>query len=372
MLLDKQSPKSSFPQLHGGLNPRELEALGIDKDSVLDFSANINPLGPPSSAIEALRSYNPTEYPDPEASELTLALAQHLGAPTENILVGNGSTELIHLLSRVLLHQERNDSKAGPVAFILSPTFSEYERAARLVRATIELAEAREEQGFRWDIPAVCQLMAKGNARLVFLCNPNNPTGLYLGLKEAWALAESCGKGYLVLDEAFISFVDIAWDSLPLIGKGNIIILRSMTKDYALAGLRLGYCLGSPDIIRQIRAFQPPWSVNGAAQVAGLAALRDSEHLERTRRLIAQARGFLMKELGQMGLTVIPSAANFLLVKVGDAPDIRLRLLRRGINVRDCTSFGLPEHIRIAVRTIPECHRLVSALKQVLAEEAVH
>ena len=172
----------------------------------------------------------------------------------------------------------------------------------------------------------------------------------------------------LVIDEAYMSFVDQPWDSLPLLEAGNVVLLRSLTKDYALTSLRLGYSLASEEVTQQMAALQPDWSVNGPAQAAGLAALADSGYLPRAREAVALAKAFLTEQLAALGFTVHPSAANFLLVRVGDAPSWRDKLMRRGLFVRDCTSFGLPECVRLGIRSLPDCRRLVETMTSLLGE----
>jgi histidinol-phosphate aminotransferase len=188
-----------------------------------------------------------------------------------------------------------------------------------------------------------------------------------LGLEEIEPLAEAaaaCGA-LLVIDEAYLSFVNDSWDSMGLPALDNVVLLRSMTKDYALTGLRLGYAIASENVIANLQAFQPDWSVNGLAQAAGLAALADTEYLLRARQAVDQAKSLLSDRLDRLSLTVHPSAANFLLVKVGDASVWHDKLMRLGLFVRDCTSFGLPEHIRIGIRSMADCQRLIEAMETV-------
>ena len=176
------------------------------------------------------------------------------------------------------------------------------------------------------------------------------------------------GPGLLVLDEAYRSFVDTGWESQGLLRMGNVALLRSMTKDYALAGIRLGYMLASDEVLARVGRFQYSWSVNAAAQAAGMAALDHPRHLERGRRMVSASKSFLRSALDGMGLECLPSAANFLLIRVGEASRLRLELLKRfKLCVRDCDSFGLPEYIRVGVRNIDDCRRLVRALKVVAA-----
>jgi histidinol-phosphate aminotransferase len=209
--------------------------------------------------------------------------------------------------------------------------------------------------------------IAQERPSLVFLCNPNNPTGVFLDSPEVQTLVQAVAGvgGLLVIDEAYISFVDNPWDSLGLALRGNAVVVRSMTKDYALTGLRLGYALAPEEVIARLSAFQPDWSVNGLAQAAGLAALSDTGYLPRARQAVAQAKEYLAHRLTSLGLTVHPSTANFLLVHVANAGLWRGQLMRRGFFVRDCTSFGLPEHIRVGIRPMEDCRRLADAMEEV-------
>jgi histidinol-phosphate aminotransferase len=238
--------------------------------------------------------------------------------------------------------------------------------------ATVTEYRAPTAADFQPDVPAIEALIGRQRPRLTFLCNPNNPTGVYLAWEAVEALAAACGEGLLVVDEAYRAFVAGPWPSEPLIERGpglspvegNVVLLRSMTKDHALAGLRLGYALALPKVVATLKKVQPSWTVNAAAQVAGLAALSDENHLRQSLPQIAAAKAYLVEELTRLGLRVVPSAANFLLLEVGDGRDLRRKLLSHGLMVRDCTSFGLPEYVRIAARRMEECRRLVKILRQ--------
>jgi histidinol-phosphate aminotransferase len=282
----------------------------------------------------------------------------------ERILVGNGSTELIHLLARACLSPPHPG--ATNTAFLLTPTYGEYEGACRLAGASVSSMEAQGRNGFFWDLEEACCRIANQRPSLTFLCNPNNPTGVYLPQRDVEALAEvtAAAGGLLVVDEAYISFVDHPWDSLALLERANVVLLRSMTKDYALTGLRLGYSLATEEVTRRLAAFQPDWSVNGLAQAAGLVALADTDYLPQARKTVAQAKEYLTAQLTSLGFTVLPSAANFLLVQVGDSATWREKLMRRGLFVRDCASFGLPDCIRVGIRPLPDCQRLVRAMAE--------
>ena len=358
--------------VHGGVKPSDLRALGLNPEEVLDFSASISPIGPPDGVWDALRHVDLSAYPDPYCLELREALSRHLSSPrpgarpvpVDRVLVGNGSTELIHLVARANLSPPRQGTENK--ALQLAPTYGEYLGACHLMGVPVVSLTAQESTGFRWNLTEAVSLIKSERPSLVFLCNPNNPTGVFLGATEVEELAEATigVGGLLIVDEAYISFVDRPWNALALVERGGMVLLRSMTKDYALTGLRLGYCLSSEGTIRRMSAFQPDWSVNGLAQAAGLAALADSDYLPRVRQAVAEAKKYLTTQLQTMEFAVLPSAANFLMVRVGDAGSWRDKLMRRGIFVRDCSSFGLPEYLRLGIRALPDCQRLAEVMKE--------
>ena len=168
-----------------------------------------------------------------------------------------------------------------------------------------------------------------------------------------------------MVDEAYLSFVADPWDSLELLDRAEVMLVRSMTKDYAQTALRLGYALASEEVVSRLREYQPDWSVNGLAQKAGVSALVDAGYLPKAREAVFSAKRFLSDELGALGLHVPPSEANFILVKVGDAASWRSLLLSKGMVVRDCASFGLPEYIRVGSRVLADCQRLAEAMAEV-------
>ena len=332
-----------------------MSAQGLDPAKVIDFSANINPLGVSPQVKKAISDLKLDGYPDPDCLELRQGLAGTTGVAIDKIVTGNGSTELIHLLGRACLS---SDSRA----LILAPTFGEYETACHLAGVKPVFLRTSEDDGFRWDIDDMCCRLRKIKPQLVFLCNPNNPTGLYLDEAAVRQIAAAT-PGILVIDEAYLPFVEKPWDSRVLLETGNVVLLRSMTKDHALAGLRLGYALAPEQLVETMKLYQPYWSVNTAAQTAGIAALADQEHVSRARRVIMESKTYLYSALEELSIRTIPSSVNFLLARAGDARSVRLQLLKQNLCVRDCTSFGLPQYIRISLRTLPECRRLVEGLK---------
>ena len=279
------------------------------------------------------------------------------------ILVGNGSTELIHLLAAARLGTRDR-------CVIFEPTFGEYRAAATLAGAQTMTIRPADRKTFQWSVADAVRTIREIRPSLAFLCNPNNPTGVYLPRSGVERIqAGVAATGLLLLDDAYVSLADSPWDTTALLENGDLAILRSMTKDHALAGVRLGYVVANPEVIRDMRRLQPAWSVNAVAQSAGLAALGDGDHIERARAVISESRPYLCEHLEGLGIAVTRTATNFILARVGNAARVRMALLQRGIAVRDCASFGLPEHIRIAIRYIEECTLLVEALGQELASD---
>lgn len=346
---------------HGGINHTEMQALGLSPDEVLDFSVSANPFMPPPGIREILGTIAIEQYPDSEATELRRELSAHLGVPAENILAGSGTTELIRLIAMTYFR------KGAPI-LLLEPTYGEYEVACRLAGARLLRLRGKEENNFAPKIEDVTRLIRERAPGAAFICNPNNPTGKHLSRRDIEIVLEAVGKGLFILDEAYIAFVAERWNSLDLRARDNVIILRSMTKDYGLCGLRLGYAVAHRDIVDSLRRVRPPWNVNIVAQKVGMAVLNNADYLEQSRLKINEAKQFLTSELFRLGFKVLPSDANYFLVRVGSARKFRSALLKKGMLVRDGTSFGLPEYVRIAPRTIPECHKLVSTIRSIAPE----
>jgi histidinol-phosphate aminotransferase len=299
-----------------------------------------------------------SSYPDRHSLILREALAAHLEVDVEMLAVGNGSTELIHLLARV-------SQRPGGKSLVFEPTFGEYANAVALAGGETVAFRATPTGRFQWSITGAIRTIERIRPCLAFLCNPNNPTGVYLTPDAIGSVREAIGHtGLLMLDDAYASLADDCWDPVPLMRDGNLAILRSMTKDHALAGVRIGYLVGEPELISAIRRIQPAWSVNAVAQEVGLAALEDAAHVKEARKVITRSKAYLYRELGALGIAVENSKTNFVLARVGNGQNLRAALLRRGLAVRDCASFGLPQFIRIAARLPEECARLVRAIKE--------
>ena len=348
---------------HGG-NLRELaRASGKAEREILDFSANINPLGPPewlrptiSAQVATL-----THYPDPDCAALVEAAAARYGVATDEVAIGNGSTELLHLFPRVI---------GKTRAIIPVPCYSDYARACTLAGIGVETLALGEANSFRFNVPLL-ETKLSGD-EMVLICRPNNPTGLICDADAIRSLATKHSATTFLVDEAFGDFVE-GFDSLTRNRPANVIVLLSLTKIFAIPGLRLGCAVADRGVIQRVRELQPPWSVNSLAQAVGVAALHDHDYLRQTQLYVCQQREALAAALKSLpSLTVFPGEANFLLLRLDrndlDAPTLARRLLADGIAIRVCDNFdGLDTRFfRVAVRREDEnaclCDRLRAAL----------
>jgi threonine-phosphate decarboxylase len=355
------SASTHQPPPHGGDVYHLARTLGLDLADLLDFSANINPLGfPPglhAATQEALKEI--VHYPDPRCLALRQELATYHGLAPEQILVGNGSTELIYLVARVLKPRR---------GLIVTPAFSEYEQALTVAGVPRAFHATTEAHNF-----TLHEALEAAAGDLVFLAHPASPSGVLLDqelLLDAAATLDAAGA-YLLLDEAFIDFVEEASFKSHLSRFPRLLLLRSFTKFFGIPGMRLGCLLAAPDLVARLTSAQEPWSVNTMAQVMGRACLADLDYIARTRALIKQERQFLLDGLAALpGLTPFPSAVNYLLVKLhrpgATAANLQQQMLRHRLVIRDASNFrGLDARFfRIAVRSRPENERLLEALRE--------
>jgi histidinol-phosphate aminotransferase len=352
---------------HGGPDVEELRRLGLSPAEVLDFSTCINPFGPSPLVAEAVVRMPIDQYPDPNHYVLRSALAALHGLDPGQVVIGNGVSELIALVALAFV-------RPGDLVAVMGPTYGEYGRAALLHGGQVVSIIAREEDGFVLNLDR----LDVSECRLVFLCNPNNPTGQVYDPESILALARKNPRKLIVVDEAYQGLAP-GLESLSTRGRAfrrlkpaatrerfeNLLVLRSMTKDHALAGLRIGYAVGPEGIIGELAKVQPPWSVNALAQAAAVAALEDRDHLAKSLAKVAEAKNALVRGLQELGFALVSSAANFFLMHVGAGREFRQALLARGILVRDAASFGLPAYVRLAPRRPIENERLLAVLCQV-------
>lgn len=357
-------------ELHGGNIYRFAEALDIDENEIVDFSASINPLGPPKSVISAIKKQGKYlfNYPDPDAKQLIQAIAKHLGIDPQSVICGNGSTELIYLVARALKPER---------VLIPAPTFSEYERAyKRSNELRVTRYELKKEESFDINPDRFIEELEKLVTRhlspvtnvMAFLCNPNNPTGRLLKKKDVLKIAAAAkkNKSYLVVDEAFIDFTPEESVVRNVEDNPYLIVLRSMTKIYALSGLRIGYGIFQKNLIRAMHEQKEPWTVNTLAQKAGITALNDRAYVKKTLALIKREKKFLERGFEKTGIKFFHSDTNFYLLKIGNAVETWKKLRDKGILVRDCSNFvGLDEsYVRVAVKSNADNKRLLKELEK--------
>lgn len=350
---------------HGGDLWSAEEAFHRPKEQFLDYSSNMNPLGPPEVIKEILTAswYDIVKYPDPAVRELRRKLAQKYGIDPESILVGNGAAELIDLIIRVL-----KPSTTG----LARPSFSEYEEAVHKTRGRITNIplSPRHQFELQWqDVEAVLPAVD-----LFFLGHPNNPTGKLLSSNVLSNLLQSQRK--LVLDEAFMDFVpqESEHSLLKLASTSHdLIVIRSMTKFYSIPGIRLGFMVTHPDLIQHLRQQQVQWSVNYLAQRMGVAVLEDEAFEQSTREWLRVEKPWLIEQLRHMGLEVVPSDVNFLLFSFPVSSGITVKQAQQvmghqGILIRDASLFeGLNErYCRVAIRLREDNERLLQGLRSVM------
>lgn len=344
-----------------GANPHYIyEAMNIPMpEKMIDLSANINPLGPPKILKEKWSSFfqSIVEYPDPAANRLREAIAEKEGLAKEMVMIGNGGAELISLLGRMF---------AGKKVLIIQPTFSEYEKACQLNGCEVVYHSLDANWQLRLE-----SLPLEG-VEAIFLCNPNNPTGVCFPYEQILALSELCRDReiYLVIDEAFYDFWEDYQSLIPIVENfANVILIRSMTKMFAIPGLRLGYLLANGKVIQTLVNYQSHWSVNAVAMLAGELCLQEENFIQETREYIKKEREKLFSFYKLEGFIVSPSETDFYLLKDPNLKDqlpLFEFLLRRGIVPRHTMNFpGIEgQWLRLAIKSADENDQLLEALKE--------
>jgi len=344
---------------HGGKVQEAAAILGAEP---LDFSANINPLGsPPLEKLVLDELKHIDHYPDNSYLDFRRAAAKFVGAAPRDIVPGNGSSELIRLFAEAALEE-------GDLALIPFPTFGEYENQSLLAGAKIKTIDIGEEGQ-----PLLRESDLK-EAKALFLCNPNNPTGRLLSKKQVTDVAKRCEQSetFLLVDEAFIELSDPGQSVAQMASEMDfLLVMRSLTKSFGIPGLRLGFGVTNPELARIIDRARVPWSISTIAAAAGAYLLGCEEHLVRSRRLIREELAYLTSALQSLGFEPLPSSVNFILVNIepsGMGSDLLAkRTMANGVLVRDCQSFGLGKsYIRVAVRDRKENEQLIAALERAL------
>lgn len=367
--LNKKISVGEIKREHGGNIHEFLKDNNGSRNEIIDFSANINPLGLSEEVkkniiknIDAL-----VHYPEPYCDKLKKSLAQIHKIGKDNLLIGNGSIELIYLIPHALGIRK---------GLIITPSFSEYEFALRTKGVKPLFFKVFPDNNFNLDISKLEPFLKK--TELIFLCNPNNPVGYLLSGQEIREFLKLCLKHKVIaiVDEAFMDFVQKARDHSLLcqaVKTKNLLVLRSMTKFFAFAGLRLGYVVGHKDLIRNISPFQYPWSVNSLAQTAAQTVVKDNVYIKKSVEYILREREYLFNNLESIrGIRLYRSCVNFIFCEltgntVIDSKVLREKLIKRGIIIRDCGNFrGLNnKFFRVAVRRREENNRLIRAVKNI-------
>ncbi|MGD6851329.1 MAG: pyridoxal phosphate-dependent aminotransferase [Candidatus Bathyarchaeia archaeon] len=346
----------------------------IPLEEVLEFSGPINFMGPPPKAVEAVKQNARLIkfYPDPNPVEFKEKIAEYIGhgVEAENLLLGNGSIELIYMITEILPQHFK--------AVIPVPSFSEYEKATLRVGGEVTFVQLPVD--FSLETEKI-KAAVTDDTKIMCLCNPHSPSGTLYSKKAIMDLVDFCHKKDVIfsVDENYIEFAEEG-DRNTVAGMvkdyENLFVIRSVTKFYGLAGLRFGYAIAAENLIDKLETMRQPWSINGLAQVATLGAFSDTEFIEGTKATITKNRGELAKALGEIeGLHVYPSTTNFLLVKILNrkltSTMLKESLAKERILVRDCCTFmGMDDsYIRITVRSAKDNQKLVETIKQVMAKQ---
>ena len=367
--LVKESLRTVNPYFHGGNVWKVSEKYKIPVDQIIDFSISTNPLGVPEKAVESIRQHLNLihHYPDPDREWLLEALAKSAGVAPNNVVVGNGSTELIYLFNEVFLED-------GYEAVIPVPTFSEYKAAIERFGGNMTFIKCDPANNFKLNLEELENSITK-KTRIIFLCNPNSPTGwLYEKADILHIVQLAADENVLVfVDEDYIDFVDDSkrYSMADYVNEyNNLFVLRSLTKFFGLAGVRIGFGVGSPDLVNVLKRVIMPWSVNSLAMFAAAEAVKDTEFIKKSRLLISNSKKQMLEMFKTIPwLKVYPSETNFLLIEIirEDLTSTQLaeRLAKRGILIRDCEDFdGLNNRFfRVTVRKPEENRKLVDQIK---------
>jgi histidinol-phosphate aminotransferase len=333
---------------------------GLRVDQICKLASNENPLGPSHRARAAMHDAlaGANLYPDGGGFYLSAALADKLKVAPENIILGNGSNEIIEFIGHAFL-------RSGAELVTSENAFIAYRLVASLFGATaIEVAD-RE---YRFDLDAVRQAITP-RTRLVFIANPNNPTGTLVSQEAIDRFMAGVPNDVVVVfDEAYFEYLDDPPDTVRFVREGrNVVVLRTFSKIHALANVRIGYGIARPELIRVLQKAREPFNTNGVAQAGALAALTDEAHQAESKRITDEGRKYLEHEFAALGLSYVPSVANFVLVRVGDGKAVFKALLRHGVIVRALGGYKFPEWVRITVGTMEQNRKCIAALREVLS-----
>lgn len=332
---------------------------GLRPEDIIKMASNENPLGPSPKALLAMQEAVEEVhiYPDGGGWKLRRAIAEKFGLELSNVILGSGSNEVIEFIGHAFL-------KPGDNIITAEHAFLVYKLMAKVFGAdTIEVADP----GLVHDLDAMAAAITP-NTKEIFIANPNNPTGTLVTQEQIDRFMDKVPPHVMVVfDEAYYEFLDNPPDTLKYVREGrNVIVLRTFSKIQGLAGLRIGYGLGKPELIEVLQRTRQPFNTNSVAQAAALAGLLDDEHQNKTKQITDEGRAYLQAEFAAMGLEFVPSFANFVLVKVGDGNEVFRKMMDKGVIVRAMAAYKLPEWVRISIGTADQCRRCIEVLKQVL------
>ncbi|NRB76712.1 MAG: histidinol-phosphate transaminase [Verrucomicrobiales bacterium] len=335
--------------------------LGLNPEDIIKVASNENPLGPSPKAIEAMKeaAEGVNIYPDGGGYKLRTAIAEKFGLQRENVILGNGSNEIIELIGHGFLNPGDNVI-AAEHAFVV------YKLMATLFGAeTIEVPDP----GFVHDLDAMAAAITP-QTKKIFIANPNNPTGTLVGQDEIERFMDKVPDHVMVIfDEAYYEFLHEPPNTLKYVQEGrNVVIMRTFSKIQGLAGLRIGYGLTSPEIAEVLQKCRQPFNTNAIAQAGAIAGLLDDEHQQRTRDLNDEGLAYLQGAFEEMGLEYVPSFANFVLVNVGDGDEVFDGMLKKGVIIRAMRGYKLPGWVRISIGTMEQNERCIATLKEVLGK----
>lgn len=335
--------------------------LGCEPSEIIKLASNENPLGPSPKAIAAMRDAigNAHLYPDGGAFYLRNAIAKKLNITPDHIILGNGSNEIIELLAHAFLEH-------GDAIVTSEHAFVAYKIIARVFGAETIEAPSRD---YGCDLDAILDAVTE-RTEIIFIANPNNPTGTLLSAEAIERFMTRMAPHLIVVfDEAYYEFVDRMPDTLRYVRDDrNVVVLRTFSKIHGLASVRVGYGIARPELIEALHKTREPFNVNGIGQVGALAALADEEHQRETKELTDVGRAYFEREFTAMRLRFVPSAANFVLVNVGDGHSVFRALLERKVIVRAMKGYNLPEWVRITIGTMEQNRKCVAALREVMGQ----
>lgn len=333
-------------------------------EEVYKLASNENPIGPSPKAIAAVKKVlkDINRYPDGSCYYLREKLAEKLGVGPENLIFGNGSDEIMEIIVQTFMNQDEE-------AIIAEPTFLEYRLVVQASGAQIKTVPL---VNFKYDLDGMKRAVS-GKTKVIFIANPDNPTGSYLTDREITKFIDGLSENIIVvMDEAYYDFVDAKDypDTIKYLKDRNVIILRTFSKAYGLAGLRIGYGLANAELIDCMNRVRQPFNVNMPAQVAALASLDDPQHLKKSVAAVFKGKKYLYRELDKMGLSYVPSQTNFILIDVRRAGrEVFERLLRYGVIVRDMEPYKLDNYIRVTVGIQKENNKFIESLKKVMSNK---